>query len=61
MERFFAAASRASRIFYRELSRAIEKHTNTVEDVVKKAMEQSISIWKEVKPGLSGSGFNVPG
>jgi len=54
-------ARQASRTFYRELTRAIESHTNTVEDVVKKAMEQSISIWKEVKPGLSGSGFNVPG
>ena len=54
-------ARRASRTFYRELTRAIENHTNTVEDVVKKAMEQSISIWEEVKPGLPGSGFNVPG
>jgi len=51
----FNTARRASRTFYRELTRAIEKHTNTVEDVVKKAMEESISIWKEVKPGLSGS------
>jgi GntR family negative regulator for fad regulon and positive regulator of fabA len=41
------AARRASRTFYRELTWAIEKHTNTVEDVVKKAMEQSISIWNE--------------
>ena len=48
-------ARRASRAFYHELTRAIEKRTNTVEDVVKKAMEESISIWKEVKPGLSGS------
>lgn len=44
-------ARQASGAFYRELSRAIEKHTNTVEDVVKKAMEQSISIWKAVKRG----------
>jgi GntR family negative regulator for fad regulon and positive regulator of fabA len=44
-------ARQASRKFYRELSRAIEKRTDTVEDVVKKAMGQSISIWKEVKPG----------
>ena len=57
----FNTARRASRTYYRELTRAIEKHTNTVEDVVKKAMEESISIWQEVKPGLSGSGFNVPG
>jgi len=42
-------ARQASRTFYRELSRAIEKRADTVEDVVKKAMGQSISIWKEVK------------
>ena len=45
------AARQASRTFYRELTRAIEKHADTVEDVVKKGMEQSVSIWKEVKPG----------
>ena len=44
------AARRASRAFYHELTQAIEKHANIVEDVVKKAMEESISIWKEVKP-----------
>ena len=54
-------ARRASRTFYHELSRAIEKRANTVESVVKKAMEQSILIWQEMKPGLPGSGFNVPG
>jgi GntR family negative regulator for fad regulon and positive regulator of fabA len=43
-------ARQASRTFYRELTRAIEKHTNTVEDVVRKAMEQSVSIWQDVKP-----------
>jgi len=42
-------ARQASRTFYRELSRAIEKRADTVEDVVKKAMGQSISIWEEVK------------
>ena len=45
------AARQASRTFYRELTRAIKNHADTVEDVVKKAMEQSVSIWKEVKPG----------
>jgi GntR family negative regulator for fad regulon and positive regulator of fabA len=54
-------ARRASRAFYHELARTIEKHTNTVEEVVKKAMEESISIWKEVNSGLSGSRFNLPG
>ncbi len=43
-------ARRASRTFYRQFARAIENRNNTVEDVVKKAMEQSIAIWKEVKP-----------
>jgi GntR family negative regulator for fad regulon and positive regulator of fabA len=43
-------ARQASRTFYRELSRAIEKHADTVEDVVKKAMGQSILIWEEVSP-----------
>ena len=42
-------ARQASRTFYRELSRAIEKRADTVEDIVKKAMGQSISIWEEVK------------
>ena len=42
-------ARQASRTFYSELTRAIENSTNMVEDVVKKAMEQSILIWKEVK------------
>jgi len=45
------AARQASRTFYGELTRAIKNHADTVEDVVKKAMEQSVSIWKEVKPG----------
>ena len=44
-------ARQASRAFYRELSRAVEYTPNTVENVVKKAMEKSISIWDEVKPG----------
>ncbi len=48
-------ARRASRTFYRELARAIENGSDTVEEVVKKAMEQSITIWQEIKPGLSGS------
>ena len=42
-------ARQASRMFYGELTRAIKNHADTVEDVVKKAMEQSVSIWKEVK------------
>jgi GntR family negative regulator for fad regulon and positive regulator of fabA len=46
-----SAARQASRTFYRDLTRAIEQHADTVEDVVKKAMEQGVSIWNEVKPG----------
>ena len=41
-------ARRASLIFYQELARAIENHLHSVEDVVKKAMEQSVSIWQEI-------------
>jgi GntR family negative regulator for fad regulon and positive regulator of fabA len=48
---YLNTARRASRTFYHELAGAIEKRTDTVEDIVKKAMEESISIWKEVKPG----------
>ena len=47
----FNLARQASRAFYRELTRAIERDSHSVEEVVKKAMEQSISIWQEVKPG----------
>jgi DNA-binding FadR family transcriptional regulator len=46
-----STARRASRAFYHELARAIEKRTTAVEDVVKKAMVESISIWQEVTPG----------
>jgi GntR family transcriptional regulator, negative regulator for fad regulon and positive regulator of fabA len=44
-----STARRASRVFYRELSEAIEKQVDMVENVVKKAMQQSILIWQEVK------------
>ena len=42
-------ARRASRAYYRELAQAIENGTKAVENVVKKAMRQSIAIWQEVK------------
>lgn len=38
----------ASREFYSEFRQATEKHPGTVEDIVKKAMAQSISIWEGV-------------
>jgi len=44
-------ARRASREYYHELTRAIENHAGIVEDIVKKAMAQSISIWQEIKKG----------
>jgi len=35
--------------YYRNPARAIERRDHSVEKVVKKAMEQSIEIWHEVK------------
>jgi GntR family negative regulator for fad regulon and positive regulator of fabA len=35
--------------YYRDLARAIKRKDNSVEEVVKKAMEQSIKIWDEIK------------
>jgi GntR family negative regulator for fad regulon and positive regulator of fabA len=48
--RYFSekTARRASRKFYKDLSQAIENNANAVEDIVKKAMEQSIAIWRKV-------------
>jgi FadR C-terminal domain len=43
------SARRASRAYYRELGQAIETDPGTVEPIVKKAMEQSITIWQEGK------------
>ena len=49
--RYFSqkTARQASRTFYRELAEAIKSQKNTVENLVQKAMEQSITIWKEIK------------
>jgi GntR family negative regulator for fad regulon and positive regulator of fabA len=44
------SARRASREFYRELGKAIKSDKGTVEKTVEKAMERSISIWREVNP-----------
>jgi len=41
------SARRASQIFYEELGKALETDPDTVETIVKKAMEQSISIWQQ--------------
>jgi GntR family negative regulator for fad regulon and positive regulator of fabA len=49
--RYFSekTARSASRKFYEDLSQAIENNAGTVEDIVKKAMEQSIAIWRQVR------------
>ena len=49
--RYFSekTARRASRTFYRELAGAIKNSTNAVENVVKRAMQRSITIWQDVK------------
>jgi GntR family transcriptional regulator, negative regulator for fad regulon and positive regulator of fabA len=39
----------ASLVYYRNLTSAIERQDNSVEKVVKKAMEQSIQIWHKIK------------
>jgi GntR family negative regulator for fad regulon and positive regulator of fabA len=41
------SARRASRTFYQRLCKALEVDPGTVELIVKKAMAQSISIWRE--------------
>jgi GntR family negative regulator for fad regulon and positive regulator of fabA len=51
-----ASARRVSRAFYRELGKALETDPGTVETIVKRAMEQSISIWQDNKPRQEGRG-----
>ena len=47
---FLPQSSRdASLIYYRNLAAAIERKDNSVEEIVKAAMEQSIQIWSKVK------------
>jgi GntR family transcriptional regulator, negative regulator for fad regulon and positive regulator of fabA len=43
------SARQASRAYYRDLSQAFEHSVEKVAAVVKKAMEQSIDIWRELK------------
>lgn len=59
--RYFSevTARRASRAFYRELARAIENKAKAVEDIVKKAMEQSITIWQEVRSRSGSTGLEL--
>jgi GntR family negative regulator for fad regulon and positive regulator of fabA len=45
----FKMARQASRTYYRDLSQAIAQSAEGVAAVVKKAMEQSIDIWHELK------------
>ncbi|MCP4626278.1 MAG: GntR family transcriptional regulator [bacterium] len=42
-------ARQASRAYYSELARAIHNSPGAVEQVVKRAMQESISIWQEVR------------
>ena len=49
--RYFSqkAARQASRTFYQELGETIQARKGIVEKVVQKAMEQSITIWQDIK------------
>ena len=49
--RYFRAPKprKASLRYYRHLARAIKRGNQSVEQIVKKAMEQSIAIWQEIK------------
>jgi GntR family transcriptional regulator, negative regulator for fad regulon and positive regulator of fabA len=53
--RYFRAPKprKASLRYYRHLARAIERRDHSVEQIVKKAMEQSIVIWQEVKRSVN--------
>lgn len=53
---YFSAdkARRASRTYYRELTRAVDDSPGAVEAVVESAMAQSISIWQEVRSRSGG-------
>jgi GntR family negative regulator for fad regulon and positive regulator of fabA len=53
--RYFLAPKprRASLRYYRELARSIARKDHSVESVVRKAMEQSVAIWQEVKQSTS--------
>ncbi len=52
-------ARQASRTFYRDLAQSIESKAGTVEDIVKNAMQQSITIWQEVRSRSGGSGLDI--
>lgn len=52
-------ARHASRAFYRELTRAIDNKPGSVQDVVERAMAQSISIWQAVRSRSGGSGLDI--
>lgn len=48
-------ARQAARTYYRELTLAIDNSPAAVEEVVERAMQQSISIWQEVRCRSGGS------
>ncbi len=53
--RYFMAQKtrKASLSYYRNLAQAIERNDHSVEMIVKKAMEQSIEIWREAKRSVN--------
>ena len=53
--RYFMAQKprQASLNYYRDLARAIARKDHSVEQIVKKAMEQSIEIWQELKRSVN--------
>ena len=53
---YFSAkkARQASRTYYRDLARTIDNNPGAVEAIVERAMEQSISIWQEVRSSSGG-------
>jgi len=51
---FTAQKSRTAALrYYRDFARAIKRKDHSVEKVVKKAMEQSIEIWQEIKKSVN--------
>jgi hypothetical protein len=53
--RYFLAQKlrEASLSYYRDLAQAIARKDQSVEKIVKKAMEQSIEIWHEIKRSVN--------
>jgi GntR family negative regulator for fad regulon and positive regulator of fabA len=52
--RYFKAQKprEASRCYYRDLAQAVARKDHSVETIVKKAMEESVEIWHEIKKSV---------